>query len=129
MKTASPYSHSRCVITLLVVALFLVGCGGGSKEQATTEELEARDSLSILADEVDDAFLATITEANPNAESRGIAFTTAERLVEELLQRERPEAGWNIEDLDSALRERRLGVEIRRVGALDSPWLLRISTR
>jgi hypothetical protein len=71
--------------------------------------------------------LQSITETDPTSESIEPAFASAEHLVLEVLDRERPDGGWTREALDAALLQRRLAVEIRDVGSLASPWFLKIS--
>jgi hypothetical protein len=112
--------------------LFLSGCqrGGTPGDDATdaTDATEVkRDSLSILADEVDDAFLQSITETDPNSDEVEPAFASAEQLIVEVMERERPDGGWTREALDAALRQRRLPVEIGDVGSLKKPWLLHVT--
>jgi hypothetical protein len=123
----SDVRYGSLAILLLVLAL-ISGCqGGGTEDDGTMEAaVEERDSLSILADEVDDAFLQSITETGPQQDAAGQAFASAGQLIVEVLERERPDGGWTREDLDAALRQRRLPVEIGEVGSLEQPWLLRV---
>jgi hypothetical protein len=114
---------------VLVGLLLVLGCQnqGSPGDDGADADAVQRDSLSILADEVDDAFLQSITETDPTSRSVEPAFASAEQLVLEVLERERPDGGWTREALDAALRQRRLPVEIRDVGSLSSPWLLKVS--
>ena len=128
----SPLVRHPAAVLLLCLSLGTLlalssGCGGSDGE-ATDETAQATpfDSLSVLADEVDDAFLKSLRADELTEETRTDAFNRAEVLITEVLGREQPETGWTHEDLQAALRERRLQVEIHDIGSLPEPWLVRI---
>jgi hypothetical protein len=116
-------------LVVLLWALVLTGCSRGdvAEEGPPEETADLRDSLSLLADEVDDAFLQSITATDPADDSHEGAFAAAELLVAEVLVQERPNAGWTQEELDAALGQRRLSVELHSLGTLEVPWLVRIA--
>lgn len=113
----------------LCCAVQFSGCGptGGSGESASTEEELPRDTLAVLSDRVDSAFLRSITAIEPADSIRRSAFDVASRLAREILTRERPVDGWTPEDLTAAFRDRKLAVELEVLDPSRPLWLLRIA--
>ena len=110
-------------------AVQLSGCGptAVNGDRATNEDKQHRDTLAVLSDEVDSAFLQSITAVEPADSIRQSAFDVASRLAREILTRERPEGGWSPEDLASAFRDRKLAVELEVLDPSRPLWLLQIA--
>lgn len=110
-----------------MVALAL-GCGSRHTEESRATVFHAPgDTVESLALEVERQYMAAAGDTEAPGTLGVQVGSAVQRLLAEVLSRDRPVTGWQPNDLEGALQQRGLIAEVRELQPGQTPWLVLLS--
>jgi hypothetical protein len=121
-------AERRVFLALAVLSLVACAAGCGTRKQETTTEFHPpADTVEALALEVERQYLEAAGDSTSGGELGSRVESAVRSLLVEIVNRDRPAAGWQATDLEGAIQQRGLVGEVRELDHDKTPWLVTIS--